>query len=207
MRVRVGTHAKVPHPKRWCGAPVVQVLSPVVFIVLVAIVEAAVSTSTAATVHPSPFLSMVDGGDGDIPSCNVFDTSQGRYGLGNIIPQAWCNSIVYAPSGNAEVNTIMVELARRRGFSIRTAGSPSVAATEDVVGFTTEADLRTHLGEFEGRSGFAVVFNETTPGSSTLPEDVVYVARGAWREARGQVYMCLAGLAPWRDWASTGTQV
>ena len=159
--------------RHWVST-IVQVLSPVVFIVLVAIVEAAVSTSTAATVHPSPFLSMVDGGDGDIPSCNVFDTSQGRYGLGNIIPQAWCNSIVYAPSGNAEVNTIMVELARRRGFSIRTAGSPSVAATEDVVGFTTEADLRTHLGEFEGRSGFAVVFNETTPGSSTLPEDVVY---------------------------------
>lgn len=166
--------------KRHWKSTLAQLLAPMMFVVFMSLIDVALQSSGAEDRAPEPFFSMGPAeyansqqGAGDVPPCRVFDTSEGRYGQGGVMPSAWCTSLVYAPASDALAKEVMDVVADSRGWTAaptvwgdpsQPMGSDVDGVEHDIVGLASEDDLRDYIRAFPGRVGAAVVFNTTNNG-------------------------------------------
>ena len=99
---------------------------------------------------------------GPLP-CFVFDNSEGEYGYGQVLPDAWCVPIVFAPAASANVSSIMTVMAERAGYDLQLFKDSDVASVEPpctgpcMLGFETQQNLIDWHMAHQGRLGVAVV--------------------------------------------------
>ena len=150
-------------------------LAPVIFLGLIAWIEwMVVITRKKPNPRPGP-MATFSSSQGPLP-CFVFDNSEGEYGYGQVLPDAWCVPIVFAPAASANVSSIMTVMAERAGYDLQLFKDSDVASVEPpctgpcMLGFETQQNLIDWHMAHQGRLGVAVVFTGVDPGSCYADE-------------------------------------
>ena len=141
-------------------------LGPVIFLGLLAWIEwMIINARIKPNPRPGP-VAKLSSSQGPLP-CFVFDSAEGKYGYGQVLPDAWCVPIVFAPSASADVRSVMTVMAERTGYDFQLFGDGDVASVESpcdggdgpcMLGFETQLQLLEWHMAHQGRLGVAVVF-------------------------------------------------
>ena len=153
-------------------------LGPVIFLGLLAWIEwIVINARQPPDPRPGP-LATFSSSQGPLP-CFVFDSSEGKYGHGQVLPDAWCVPIAFAPAASANVTRIMTIMAERADYDLRLFGDGDVASAESpctgpcILGFETQLQLIHWHMAHQGRLGVAVVF-------TGVEQHSCYAEEGRW---------------------------
>jgi hypothetical protein len=151
----------------------VLVLLPPLFVVSIGLIDMSLNTPPAIVESTTPFLTLTDA---EPLECHVFGSSRSEYGLGVPIPEAWCAPMLYSPSSNTQVRSVVQTLAERRGWTTAELSGGNVESSEMpaacaaracMLGFATSKDLALWLASNLGRAATAIAF-KTPDGNGSL---------------------------------------
>jgi hypothetical protein len=145
----------------------VQVLMPVLSVVALWAVDAALNRDQGAQYFNDPILSLSDGA----LECRVFDSATGPVGLGLSLPDAWCAPLAFAPSTSPKLAAVMTSLAERHGlvYTDSSDDAPTHCASgRCLLAFASSQSLLDWASDHHGRLAVGAAFVNRTSGGAAV---------------------------------------